>query len=353
MMDEEKRLYPFKFLQKVQERPWGIRTLKLADLGEIDTMVDNGWFGGNALAELMQTYLERVVGETAFAQYGTQFPVMVEFMEVAGRTSLRVHPDDLSAEQRYDAFGKTAFWYVAEADADAVLWMGFEEDVTASDFYAACLDGTVERLLHPVRPKKGDSFLLPPGLVHGAAGRMKLVCISESSDLVFRLHDWGRGEENHLEEAFDLIDLRAWSPTLQRRMRPAQVSERLFATPQFTVSEFRLKDPVRIDAKETDTFLVYVCVEGGAVFQVPPEEGSALENYPLKAGEVLLVPAEIPEFTLVPTAAGTVLLEVMLEPQPEPDGYINRDAEPYLDGEDYNGLEGEDFTDWAGPQILN
>ena len=79
----------------------------------------------------------------------------------------------------------------------------------------------------------------------------------------------------------------------------------------------------------------------------------ATKNPILKAGEVLLVPAEIPEFTLVPAAAGTVLLEVMLEPQPEPDGYINRDAEPYLDGEDYNGLEGEDFTDWAGPHILN
>lgn len=350
-MTEDKKLYPFKFLPARQERPWGVRILKLADLGETDTMVDNGWFGGNALADLMQTYLERVVGDAAFSQYGTQFPVMVDFLEVEGRTSLRVFPDDVSAEQRYDAFGKTAFWYVAETSPEAVLWLGFEREVSAAEFFAACQDGTVERLLHPVRPKKGDSFLLPPGLVHAAAGKMKLVGISESSDLVFRLHDWGRGEENHLEEAFDLIDFRAWNPALQRRMRPGQASEKLFATPQFTVTEFRLKDPVRIEAKETDTFLVYICVEGAVSVQVPSEEGT--ETFPLKAGEVLLVPAEIPEFTLVPTAAGTVLLEAMLEPQPETDEYINRDAEPYLDGEDYNGLEGEDFTDWAGPHILN
>jgi mannose-6-phosphate isomerase len=350
-MSDEKRLYPFRFLPKRQERPWGVRTLKLADLGETDTMVDNGWFGGNALADLMQTYLERVVGETAFDRYGTQFPVMVDFLEVEGRTSLRVFPDDIAAEQRYDAFGKTAFWYVAEASADAVLWLGFEKEVTAAEFFAACQDGTVERLLHPVRPRKGDAFLLPPGLVHAAAGKLKLVGISEASDLVFRLHDWGRGEENHLEEAFDLIDFRAWSPTLQRRMRPGQVSEKLFATPQFTVSEFHLKDPVRIEAEETDTFLVYVCVSGGAAFQVPSEEG--VESFPLKAGEVLMVPAEIPGFSIVPSEADTVLLEAMLEPQEEPDAYINRDAEPYLDGEEYNGLEGEDFTDWAGPQIVN
>ena len=68
-MTEDKKLYPFKFLPARQERPWGVRILKLADLGETDTMVDNGWFGGNALADLMQTYLERVVGDAAFSQY--------------------------------------------------------------------------------------------------------------------------------------------------------------------------------------------------------------------------------------------------------------------------------------------
>lgn len=348
---EERKLYPFRFLPEEQERPWGVRTVKLADLGTVDTMVGNGWFGGNLLSDLMQTYLERVVGDDVFQSYGTQFPVAVHFLDVRGRTGLQVNPDDTSAEQRYDAFGRTALWYVADAEPGAFICPGLERDVPAPAFYAACQDGTVGDLLHRITPRKGDCFLLPPGVVHAAGGGVKIIEITEASDLRFRLHDWDNGRETHLEEAFDLIDFRAWNPALQRRMRPGQATEQLFATPQFTVTEFRLKDPVRIEAKETDTFLVYICVEGGASIQVPAEEGT--ETFPLKAGEVLLVPAEIPEFTLVPTAAGTVLLEVMLEPQPEPDGYINRDAEPYLDGEDYNGLEGEDFTDWAGPHILN
>ena len=352
-MAEDKRLYPFRFLQTVQERPWGSRAVKLADLGDVDTMVAAGWFGGNLLSDLMQTYLERVVGETAFRNYGTQFPVSVHFLDVRGRTPLLVNPDDQAAEQRYDAFGRTALWYVAEADPTAVLYLGFERDVAAGDFYAACLDGTVETLLHQVHPRKGDCFLLPPGLVHAAAGKLRLVEISEASDLFFRLHDWGGDAEIHLEEAFDLVDFRPWNPALHRRMRPGTTSEKLFATPQFTVSQFRLSDPVRVDAEASDTFLVYVCVSGGAVFPIPSEEGGAPENYSLKTGEVLLVPAEIPAFSIVPAEADTVLLEVMLEPREEVDEYINRDAEPYLDGEEYNGLEGEDFSDWSGPQILN
>ena len=87
---EERKLYPFRFLPEEQERPWGVRTVKLADLGTVATMVGNGWFGGNLLSDLMQTYLERVVGDDVFQSYGTQFPVAVHFLDVRGRTALQV-----------------------------------------------------------------------------------------------------------------------------------------------------------------------------------------------------------------------------------------------------------------------
>lgn len=352
-MADEKRLYPFQFVPKQEQRPWGTRTLKLADLGTVDTMVERGWLGGNPLSDLMQTYLERVVGDEAFGRYGTQFPVSVEVLDVQGRTSLQAGVDDRSAEQRYDAFGRTALWYVAEAGPGAVVYQGFERDVTAAELYAACADGSVGSLLHAIHPQKGDCFLMPPGVVHAAQGPLKLIVISEASDLCFRLHDWDNGRETELEEAFDLIDLGAFNPALHRRMHPGAASEKLFATEQFTVTEFRLGNPVRVEAEKSDSFLVYTCVGGAASFQLPSEDGKGLDTYALKAGGVLLIPAEIPDFSIVPTAPDTVLLETMLEPQREVDAYINPDAEPYLDGEDYNGLEGEDFTDWAGPHIVN
>ncbi|MBR1706285.1 MAG: class I mannose-6-phosphate isomerase [Bacteroidales bacterium] len=331
----EKKLYPMTFLADSLERHWGEIVYKLADLGFMDTTVAAGWFGGNTLGELMQTYLERVVGDTAFEYYGTQFPVMVKFLDIKGRTSLHVNPDDQAAGQRYDAFGKTALWYVAEAGPGAELYLGFKRDVTASEFYGKCQDGTVGDLLNVVHPKVGDAFLITPGLVHAAGGGVKIIEISESSDLFFRVADWGReftdeAREMHLEEAFDLIDFKAWQGPLLRGGKLAQ-------EPQFAVSEIRLADPIHIFPEQSDSFLVYVCAAGEAMVQVPAE--TAVEHYPLYAGEVILVPAELKDFFLVPADRSTVLLEVMMGKQHDEDSYIDSSAEPGLDEEDLDGME--------------
>ena len=202
---ENKKLSPLKFLPDTAEMPWGKVEYMLADLGFVDSVAIEGWLKGNSLSDIMQTYLERVVGETAFEWYGTQFPVLVKQLDVKGRTSLHINPDDETAEQRYDAFGKTALWYVTAAGPDARLFLGFKRPVGADEFYRACADGSVEDLLYSVKPRVGESYLITPGLVHAAAD-VTLLEVAESSELWFRLHDWGSEDrEMHLEEAFDLL----------------------------------------------------------------------------------------------------------------------------------------------------
>lgn len=305
MNDQNKSITPMKFLPDAQEMPWGTLEYKLADLGFVDSMACEGWLKGNTLSDIMQTYLERVVGETAFEWYGTQFPVLVKRLSVKGRTSLHVNPDDETAEQRYDSFGKTALWYVEAAGPDAKLYLGFKRPVSAETFYKACLDGTVEELLQVVKPKAGERFLIKPGLVH-AAKDVTLLEIAESSELWFRLYDWGSTErELHLEEAFDLIDLQA-----KTRALPGNDE---IATDQFTVNAISLEQALKSHRDEEDTFLVYICVNGAAVLQ---SEGV---NYNLKQGEVVLVPAEVTDFFLLPADKGTQLLEVRMDPREETD----------------------------------
>ena len=307
-MAESPKLTPLKFLPDGQEFPWGRAEYRLADLGFVDSMASGGWLGGNTLSEIMETYLERVVGETSFDWYGTQFPVMVKRLDVKGRTALHVNPDDETAEQRYDAFGKTALWYVESCGPDARLYLGFRRDVSADEFFRACEAGKVEDLLYSFRPAPGESFLVPPGLVH-AAQDVKLLEIAEGSELSFRLHDWGSVErEIHLEEAFDLIDFRAV------RKPEAPEGDLLAATPQFTVHRIRLREPLQSHSSEEDSFLVYVCLSGSAAVQIPAQESCRF-----KAGEVVLVPSEVTDFLLAPASPDTVLLEVRLDPRPDTD----------------------------------
>ncbi len=297
------KLTPLKFLPDAAEMPWGRVEYKLADLGVIDSVACEGWLKGNTLSDIMQTYLERVVGETSFEWYGTQFPVLVKRLEVEGRTSLHVTADDEVAEQRYDAFGKTALWYVEKAGADAMLYLGFRKPVTAAEFYKACEDGSVEKLLHGVKPKAGEWYLITPGLVH-AAKDVTLLEIAECSELWFRLWDWGsREREMHLEEAFDVIDFRG----------KAQAGTGSITTPQFTVNRIALSQALKSTRDEDDTFLLYVCTKGAAQLQAEKTP------YSIKQGELILVPAEVSEFFLLPEAPDTELLEVRMDPRQEED----------------------------------
>ena len=308
MENENKKLTPMRFLSDRKEMPWGMVEYKLADLGFIDSMASEGWLKGNNLSDIMQTYLERVVGETSFNWYGTQFPVLVKKLSVKGRTSLHVTADDEVAEQRYDAFGKTALWYVEAAGPDARLYLGFKEDITAADFYKACHENKVESLLHSVKPKAGESYLITPGMVH-AAKDVTLVEIAEASELWFRLHDWGSEErELHLEEAFDLIDFQRY-----RVKRDTEGKGAIAITPQFTVNKIALTQPLKSTRDEDDTFLLYYCTRGVADIQADKV------NYKMKEGDLILVPAETNEFFLLPESQDAQLLEIRMDPRPEND----------------------------------
>ena len=281
---ENKKLSPLKFLPDTQAMPWGEVQYLLADLGFVDSMAVEGWLKGNTLSDIMQTYLERVVGETAFEWYGTQFPVLVKRLKVKGRTSLHINPDDVTAEQRYDAFGKTALWYVEAAGPDARLFLGFKRPVGADEFFRACESDSVEELLHAVKPKAG-------------------------------VHDWGsRERELHLEEAFDLINFERYV-----QARPAS-KDILASADQFTVGLIRLKEPLQSHTGLEETFLLYVGLSGEACIE------AAGEKFSLKAGEVILVPAELSEFVLAPVGGEARVLEVRMDPRSTADPFILNEA---------------------------
>ena len=328
-----------RFQPEQVERKWGLVEYRIADLGYIDSVALDGWLGGNSISDIMQTYLERFTGEVPFENYGTQFPVMVKWLDIKGRTSLHVNPDDEAAEQRYDAFGKTALWYVAATGPDAKLYLGFKRDVTATEFYEKCLDGTVEELLNVIKPKVGEHYLVTPGMVH-AAQDVRLLEVAESSELWFRLHAWGDTEsELHLEEAFDLIDFKAYRMPRPSKGNPEAVMEKLAVTPQFTVNEIRLRDAVRV-TDQGGSFRLYACVRGAGAVEV-----DGMDRLRFKEGDAVLVPAELKDFVLVPTDRDTLVLEALLEPRHEPDAYIDPSAEPFLKGEEYDGLSGEELPD--------
>ena len=421
----EKKLYPFKFIPVPSPRPWGGSALvanlgkqfvqcdeegnetvlgtdvligeswELADMGIEDSVVANGWLAGNTISDLMETYLERIVGEKVYNCFGRQFPLLIKFLDINDKLSVQVHPDDEVAIERYDSLGKAEIWYVMDAKPGAKMYCGFNRDVTAQEFYDRCQNGTVDEILNVIEPRKGDVIFITPGTVHAADGGLTIAEIQESSDMTFRLYDWGRefdpatARKMHLEEAIDVIDYRAFDPGIYRKgplwgeeasyvpCRPTvcdcgeechcgdechceeeghechchdesqegQMIQDLVECPQFCVSQIALTDPLHIYTEKFESFIVYICLEGAATIQVPSvnEKGEpCMDTYEFEKGETILVPADMPDFLLVPRDKSTMLLEAVTRPEEDVDSYIDPETEAFLENEDYEGLEDEE-----------
>ncbi len=326
MQDSEKKLYPLKFLPRTGETPWGSVTYTLADLGYIDPEIERGWLAGNTFSELMETYLERVSGDDTFEYFGTQFPVLVKVLDVRERQPLMLCASDEAAAQRYDSFGKTFLWYVLEASEDAGLYLGFNRDLDAPAFYERCRSGQLEPVLNRIRPKAGQAWLVRPGTVFAADAGVKLLEISESSELLFHLHDWGKGGEDELEEAFDLVDFRKTDPAPVAEM-PADKGGDAFSLascPAFSAVRIPLPQPLHISSQAPGSFAVYHCVKGAAAVRLSDRPDA--ERFPIPEGTTLLVPSEVFDFYLVPEKQGTEVLEMLGGPHVEKDSYLEENG---------------------------
>ena len=317
---EEKPLYPIKFCTLRDEWSWGAEEYRLADLGWRDSLVKEGWLAGNRISELMDTYIDKVVGEDVYDYYGRQFPICVKYIELDGDLPLVVHPDDTTAEERYDFLGKDKLWLVLECSPGSIIYSGFKKDCDASELFAACEEGTQDSLLCGIAPYKGMSLLIPSGTPHCASGKLKLLEISESSPMDFCLS--GRGQTVStdefdpalsLTEALDIIDYKASNPAVTKGNVLADI-------PQFNIQRLELRQSLKCNKSDFDSFILFVCESGRA--QISLEQDGMKFDWSLERGELLLIPAECGDFVAQGLVKDSSLLEIT-NLRKEKDSYIN------------------------------
>ncbi len=344
-----RKLYPLKFNTILKPKVWGGNKLvkeyskalpecregeepidsehigeswDLFDLGDSSSIVSNGFLTDNEIVDIIETYLGDLVGDAHYDYFGIKFPLIIKFLNIQDKISIQVHPDDTVAMDRYESFGKSEFWYVLEAEKDAKIYMGFKRDVTVQEFYDKCNDETVDELLNVYHPRKGDCFMIEPGTVHSAGGGIVLVEIQESSDLTFRLYDWGRehnpetAREMHLEEAIDCINYKKFD---EKECFESEVlgNKMIADNKHFTVNNIDLKDTYHIYTDNFNSFIIYICTSGVANIQVSDTNGT--DYYKIKKGETILIPASLDDFFISPEAGGTSLLEVYIRNEEEED----------------------------------
>ena len=145
---------------------------------------------------------ETPIGEAWFLS-PRELPLLVKWIFTSERLSVQVHPDDGESESR----GKTEMWHILEAAPGATIAMGFREPITRERLWEATRTGEVEHLLHWAPVKAGETYFIPAHTVHAIGAGIVLCEIQQNSDVTYRLWDYGRPREIHVEKAVPLCDL--------------------------------------------------------------------------------------------------------------------------------------------------
>jgi mannose-6-phosphate isomerase len=171
-------------------------------------IVDKPW-GRRGIDPRFGVDPDRQVGEIWFEPpVGLALDVMAKYLFTTERLSIQVHPDDATARQRGYPRGKDECWIVLDAAEDAELGIGTLQDVPSAELMQAARDGSIVELMDWRRPKRGDFIYNPAETIHALGPGLTVMEIQQAVDLTYRLYDYGRPRELHLDEAADVVDAR-------------------------------------------------------------------------------------------------------------------------------------------------
>ncbi len=131
-------------------------------------------------------------------------PILVKLLVTSDKLSVQVHPTGECG------VGETEMWHILGATHGAQIALGFTQPVGAEALRAAAISGEIERLLRWIPVSAGETYFIPAGTVHAIGGGITLCEIQQNSDITYRLYDYGRPRELHLDRALEAADLDAW-----------------------------------------------------------------------------------------------------------------------------------------------
>jgi mannose-6-phosphate isomerase len=331
-------LYPLLTVPHFDRRPWGARDLSpMYDqhvepgeepIGEVwltwdGCRIANGPLSGKTLGELCQRFGRELVG-TAARETG-RFPLLMKFLFPREQLSVQVHPDDEIAKRHGEPCGKTECWYVVSAEPESRVALGLKQGIGRNEFARSIQENRSEQLLNWIDVHAGDMLYVEAGTVHTLGGGPVILEIQQNSDFTYRLYDYGRGRELHIERGLEAMK----EVTEAGKLAPVPIEggSRLIAASRFVVDKFKLEDEAQISARKTRARTstparakiaragdpgtwgtaerncssdgrsahALVAVDGCGVVEVPGQNSVMFNR-----GEAVIIPASVPCYSVRP-----------------------------------------------------
>lgn len=230
-----------KLATKIVEKPWGRR----------------------GIDPRFEVAPDRQIGEIWFEPPpGRELDVMAKYLFTTERLSIQVHPDDRTARARGYPRGKDECWIVLDVAADAELGIGTVRELTPGEVMAAARDGSIVELMDWRKPAKGDFIFNPAGTIHALGPGLTVIEIQQAVDLTYRLYDYGRPRELHLDEAADVVRPQPHWNSLDTKV--SNESRVLVDGPHFGVA-WCVKSPPELPATLHDVQLLPIDSAAGGI----------------------------------------------------------------------------------------
>jgi mannose-6-phosphate isomerase len=307
-------LYPLRMQPVFDPRPWGTTDLSPIypdhkfdeKIGEAwltgdHCKVANGPLAGKTLAELSSEHGRELVGEAARDE--RRFPLLLKFLFPHEKLSVQVHPDDAEAQRTGQPWGKTECWYVAAAKPGSQVAMGLKPGVTREEFQKSIEEKRAEDLLRWIQIYPGEMIYVAGGTVHTLGPGSVIVETQQQSDTTYRLYDYGRPRELHLQAGLAAVKAQVKSgkvvrpaPTVIAGSQNTRAS--MIRAPYFVVDQYQLNEAQAFQtADETGrrSAHILVAVEGCGVV-----EAAGMEPVTLAKGDAAVVPASVGLFGVRP-----------------------------------------------------
>jgi mannose-6-phosphate isomerase len=211
------------------DRPIG-ESWEIVDREDAQSVVTGGPLEGKTLSDLWRNHRAEIFGAT---EGGDRFPLLIKILDASEVLSVQVHPPaSIAASLKGEP--KTEMWHLVDTTPDASIYAGLKAGATRADFSNALADGSVEKLLHKIPVKTGDTIFIPSGRVHAIGAGCVIVEVQQNSDTTYRVFDWnrvgldGKPRDLHISESLQCIDFDDYEPALQQSRTGVLVDDPLF-----------------------------------------------------------------------------------------------------------------------------
>lgn len=268
---------------------------EISDVEGFHSIISNGAAKGMSLHELITQEKERILGKTIFEKYGEEFPLLIKFLDAKVPLSIQVHPNDEYAKSLENGQGKTEMWYILHADDDAEIYLGWKRDMNKDEIEKALHSSDIQDYMQKFTPKKGDVFYVPARTIHSIGKGVVLAEIQQTSDITYRLYDYGRKEngklrELHIDKGLEVMSLE-YIPNLKREYTAIDNQlVKVVNEKYFSMNFISLKSKMEFETE--DNFQIYIGVSGISDFEANGEITQ------LQKGETLLIPAGLNKFSI-------------------------------------------------------